>query len=248
MKMTNLESIVSRHFTNFTESDQQIYEFLVKNSSKVQAMTINDLAKLSFTSKSSVLRFTQKLGFKGFSDFKYSIDWFSTQLPEKNLHHPLSTEMIVIENTLSEEKVMALNHLIKNTTLICLASTGEDQTLQMKNFARFLLKKGIMSTQLKLNPSSEITKLVLDKMTKDQLLIVFSSSGNSQFTKQYLTPILNKKVPVVAIIAFSNSWLEEVAQITFSLHVSARNDQLVPYTSGLSHLLINILVERLKVK
>jgi RpiR family glv operon transcriptional regulator len=246
--MSNLEAIVSRHFTNFTESDQQIYDYLLQNSAKVQSMTINDLAKQSFTSKSSVLRFTQKLGFKGFSDFKYSIDWFSTQVTKKNLHHPLSTEMIAIENTLTEGKISKLNRLMKNTKLICLAATGEDQAIQMKNFARFLLKKGIMSTQLKFNPNSEITKLVLDKMTQEQLLVVFSSSGNSRFIKQYLTPVLDKQVPIVAITASSHSWLEEIAELTFSLHISAKNDELLPYISGLSHLLINILCERIRIK
>jgi RpiR family glv operon transcriptional regulator len=243
--MTSLKNIASRHFTNFTESDRQIYEVLTSQPTNIQKLTIKNLAKLSYTSKSSVLRFVQKLGFQGFSDFKYSIDWLPNQPREENLQHPLTKELLVIEKTLAEEKLHMAKKLLKSTTLICLIATGEDQVIQMKNFARFLLKKGIVTSQLKLNPNAEITKLVLDKLTPEHLLIVFTSSGNNRLIKSYLLPLLEKKVPIIAITAFKKNWLEEVADLTFSLQISPKNSQLIPYTSGLSHLLINMLIERM---
>lgn len=243
--MTKLDAIVSRHFTSFTESDQQIYQSLLKYSTDIQHLTIQELAHLSYTSKSSVLRFVQKLGFQGFSDFKYSIDWLTIDVARESSTFPLSQHITFLERSLQKETIEKAADLLKQANLVCLLSTGEDQTLQMKNFARFLLKKGIMCSQLKLNPNSEITKLVLDKLTSDQLLIVFSSSGNNPFLKKYLAPIIEKQVPIIAITAFAKSWLEETAQFTFSLQLSIKNEQLYPYTSGLCHLMINMLVEKM---
>lgn len=243
--MANLDTLVSRHFTTFTESDKQIYKTLLSHQDLAYQLTINELAHHSFTSKSSVLRFVKKLGFRGFSDFKYSIDWDKPKSQSNSANSiDLLNEVKLIETSLMPQKIQYFSTLVKEASLICLIATGEDQSIQMKNFARMLLKKGIMSSQLHLNPNSELTKLVLDKLTRQNLLIVFSAGGNSSMIKQYILPIIEKAIPVIAITAFSQNWLSEEAALTFSLNISRKDDRLFPYTSGLSHLLINLLIEQ----
>lgn len=243
--MSTLKNIVSRNFTTFTDSDQQIYQTLLKESENMHDLTINELAKLSFTSKSSILRFVQKLGFSGFSDFKYSINWEEQIKPDPRHNSALINEIALLGNTLTNEKIKNFQQFIQRAAFIYLAATGEDQHIQMNNFGRFLLKKGITSSQVQLNPNSEVTKLVLDQLTEEHLLIIFSASGKSRLVKQYLTPLLEKNVTIIAITAFSHSWLADIADLTFSLNLSPKDKQLFPYSSGLGHLLLNLLAEAL---
>ncbi len=68
-----LEGIINDHFHELNENEKAIVEYIIKNKEKCQEMTIIELAKETLTSKSSILRLTQKLGFSGYSEFKYSI-------------------------------------------------------------------------------------------------------------------------------------------------------------------------------
>ena len=68
-----LEGIINGHFHELNENEKAIIEYIIKNKANCQEMTIIELAKETLTSKSSILRLTQKLGFSGYSEFKYSI-------------------------------------------------------------------------------------------------------------------------------------------------------------------------------
>ena len=68
-----LEGIINEHFNELNENEKAIIEYIIKNKANCQEMTIIELAKETLTSKSSILRLTQKLGFSGYSEFKYSI-------------------------------------------------------------------------------------------------------------------------------------------------------------------------------
>lgn len=242
--MANIKELASRHYTLFTESDKQIYQILLDYSDQMQDMTITKLAKLTFSSKSSILRFVKKLGFNGFSDFKYSINWDDSRRESINEFSALTDEIRVLLNTLTTEKVNRFSVLIKEAAAICLISTGEDQYIQMKNFSRILLKKGIVSSQLQMNPNSELTKLVLDKLDKQTLVIVFSANGNSRFLIDYLEPLIQREIKIISLTAITHSWLEQHTFLNFSLNISPKNDELYFCTSGLGHLLINLLLEK----
>ena len=67
---TPLEKIklASQHFT---KTDETIYEFITTHTYEVVHCNILEIAKAAKVSKSALLRFTQKIGYSGFSEFKY---------------------------------------------------------------------------------------------------------------------------------------------------------------------------------
>lgn len=56
---------------NFTKTDDMIYEFITTHTYDVVHCNILEIAKAAKVSKSALLRFTQKIGYSGFSEFKY---------------------------------------------------------------------------------------------------------------------------------------------------------------------------------
>lgn len=56
---------------NFTKSDMNIYNFIVSNPADTVHLNIQELADRVKVSKSAMLRFTKKIGYSGFSEFKY---------------------------------------------------------------------------------------------------------------------------------------------------------------------------------
>lgn len=66
-----LEELIKKNKEKFTQTDLAIADFLIDNKNDELDLSINELAKKCLTSRTSILRFTQKIGFGGYSEFKY---------------------------------------------------------------------------------------------------------------------------------------------------------------------------------
>lgn len=61
-----------------TVQETAVLTYITKNPAKVLGMSIVELAEASYTSTATIVRLCKKVGFKGYSDFKYS---FASELP-----------------------------------------------------------------------------------------------------------------------------------------------------------------------
>ena len=57
----------------YTSSEQAIIQYLETNPEKFDELTIGSLARASLTSNASIIRLSQKAGFKGFKDLKVAL-------------------------------------------------------------------------------------------------------------------------------------------------------------------------------
>lgn len=70
-----LESLVNERYNSFSDGEMEIAKYILQNKEIIHTLSINQLANNSLSSKSSVLRFAQKLGFSGFTELKNFMKW-----------------------------------------------------------------------------------------------------------------------------------------------------------------------------
>ena len=70
-----LEEIINDHYSEFSTTEKGMCSYLLNNQKQVADMGILDFAKKSLSSKSSVIRFCQKIGFTGYSELRNFIKW-----------------------------------------------------------------------------------------------------------------------------------------------------------------------------
>ena len=58
---------------NLTEREQDIRQYILEHPEKIEEMSSRELGHATFTSAASVTRFCQKLGTKGFPEFKLQL-------------------------------------------------------------------------------------------------------------------------------------------------------------------------------
>lgn len=58
---------------DLSQTDRQLFDFVVKNMNDVRSMSIQKLAAATFVSTTTIFRFTQRLGFGGYTDFINSL-------------------------------------------------------------------------------------------------------------------------------------------------------------------------------
>ncbi|MFB3164934.1 MurR/RpiR family transcriptional regulator [Neobacillus sp. 179-J 1A1 HS] len=75
-----------KYMKDLTNQERHIVEYILQNPETVFKVTANDLAKLTYTSSSTIVRLCKKLGTKGFPDFQLQ---FALEYKESNLKNQL---------------------------------------------------------------------------------------------------------------------------------------------------------------
>ena len=60
-----------KFYDDLTNSEKEIFDYIFNHQDEVKNMKIMDLAKKILVSKTLIINMTQKLGFSGYTDFKY---------------------------------------------------------------------------------------------------------------------------------------------------------------------------------
>ncbi|WP_430601856.1 RpiR family transcriptional regulator, glv operon transcriptional regulator [Enterococcus sp. DIV0724b] len=242
------QQLLQNKMGNFSDTDKTICAYIYNHQELIPETSITKLAEYSYTSKSSVLRFVQKLGFKGYSEFKYLIDWHGVQ---DNLHEMFSIDHLTdylntVLSNIKEDTLISFFELLRNTPKIYLLATGTDQQIQAQNFARAFLKMNVVCTLIPGNSNVELANIVLDNINEHDLIIVFSGSGNNSQINELMTVPLLKATPIVSITVTEKNWLNEHSLLNFSI-LAKSDGPMMKFSSGICHLLIDFLAHRFRL-
>ncbi|CVH74910.1 HTH-type transcriptional regulator RpiR [Clostridiales bacterium CHKCI006] len=130
----------------FTKTDQKKYQFIKENPAETVHLNIQDIASKINVSKSAILRFTQRIGYDGFAEFKFDFNRFihSGQNHERNQVYPSKLEeiidiyekgLILMRQSLHEQEIKAMvSQMIKanKVKIFGVNSTGLAAT-QLRN-------------------------------------------------------------------------------------------------------------------
>ncbi len=59
--------------SNFSENDKLILDYFIQNKNQLPYLSLNDICKNLYLSNATIVRFCQKLGFKGFNELKFTL-------------------------------------------------------------------------------------------------------------------------------------------------------------------------------
>ncbi|EUO59571.1 MurR/RpiR family transcriptional regulator, partial [Staphylococcus aureus] len=83
-----LDEHINRNFDKLNDNDLHIAHFINTHIDECKNMKIQDLAQFTHASNATIHRFTRKLGFDGYSDFKSYLKFESNkthQLPSNSI-------------------------------------------------------------------------------------------------------------------------------------------------------------------
>lgn len=173
-----LDERINNNFSKLNENDLQIAHFINTHIPECKSMKIQELATFTHASNASIHRFTRKLGFDGYSDFKSYLKFETEQV------HQLSSDSMdafkqEIENTFTYLERVDYNLVtdkIYEAETIYLYGTGLAQMNVAKEAQRILLT--IHKNIIVLHDVHEF-KMVLNKASDSDLFFIISLSGES---------------------------------------------------------------------
>lgn len=210
--------------TNFTKTDLQIYDYIVGHPSETVHLNIQEIATEVNVSKSAMLRFTQKIGYSGFSEFKYEFSRYvhsGSSHPYDSTYQSRCEEIVDIyektaefmKSTIQEQDIKRFveNMLQANRIKIFgINSTGLSAT-QMRN--RF--HKIAFDAEAVVDPIL-IPELALQGKQED-LHIYFSTTGNTAVMVEAIKNSSSKHIKTALITTNDKSKMLEFADYKFLL-------------------------------
>lgn len=118
--MTPLQHI-QLHASEFTKSEILIMNYVMDHLDVISSYPIATVAEKCKVSKSALLRFCQKCGFRGYSEFKYEISRYLQSVIQVNHDNPNTTDMLLslyteqisaISNTITVERMNTISQYI----------------------------------------------------------------------------------------------------------------------------------------
>lgn len=240
-----LIEMVNEHYHNLTDVELIILDYIISHPTDYENLSIDDLAKLTHTSKSSIVRLSQKLGFSGFSEFKFFLKYNHAQRSSKKnneLDHLMSLNRDIEETMkyLKSTNFLELTAAIGKAKYIYAFGTGYSENLYMNDLARNFLTSHKFITVF---PS--ITELFwnLDAINEDDLIIICSYSGNNSDLLTAVNRLKSNNVKIVSITPMRTNKLSELSDLSYYYVETPLNIESSTYKEFNFYVTLKILID-----
>ncbi|MGL5662888.1 MAG: MurR/RpiR family transcriptional regulator, partial [Cetobacterium sp.] len=152
----------------FTKSEESILDFIEKNFDKIPKYSVVKLCEEAYASQASVNRVCKKLGFKGFSELKYSIEQDLEKM-ENSKNLSINNTFFYIEN-INFQDVQGIAEVIKENRKILIYGLGASQ-ITASYLQRQLLYLGFQAIV--------VSEERMIEQFDDFILFILSSSGET---------------------------------------------------------------------
>lgn len=241
--MQTLDELYNEHYHELTDNDIYIFDYVMKHYDEISNMSITQLAKKISISKSTILRFTQKIGFSGFSEFKYYLSDYSrlmksvdnTEDSKQVLMKDIETSSNLYQNSNIEEIIEVIYHC---NNLFCYG-TGWGQKNVINDFKRNL----VVCHKIAIEISAATELAIMSTSIKEgDVLLIISLSGNVSNIEKEIMAFKSRGAVIIAITRIGDSLLAKLSDHTIyfsSTGLQFRGKEVVSFTP--IHYVVSLL-------
>lgn len=202
----NLDSIDT---TLLTENDLQILSFVRDNLKLVSTIRLKDLSDQLFLSEASIIRFSQKIGFSGFTQLKISIkEELTPKFQKTDFRDQIDTQINNLNSLINQIQPEQINEAVN---LICSNSTlyihGRGMSTVPAEYLHTMLNS--LDRRCILIKESQLLNSISRTAKPDSVIIIVSASASSDIYQQVVETAHLKHSKVILITSNSTSSLLE---------------------------------------
>jgi DNA-binding MurR/RpiR family transcriptional regulator len=208
-------------------SELKLANFVLKSSNAIRELSSQELANVIGISQSSVVKFTQKLGYKGYPAFKMAVvDALNNDTSDPKLHGEitLSSNLTQIADILLNSKMAVLSEtkilnelksfeeavkLITSAKRILICGLG-GSALVGKDFSYKLQKLGLSAYA---EPDGHAQLAYVSTFKKGDLVFAISESGQTREIKSVTEQAKANKSSVISLTKYGSTPVSENADV-----------------------------------
>lgn len=209
-----LMQVILSNKQNLSDNDIEILYQVASNIDDFANLSIVDFAAKIFMSKSYILKLSQKLGFSGYSEFRYFLKQNQQKIKVspsyQNSENLLLKDLDDTRNLLEKQHFLPISETVHNARFIFCYGTGNSQQSIMRQLSKNLMQAGKVVIGL---PSKTELFSSISTMNENDLFIIASASGETTNTIELLHLIKAKKTKILSVTEFKKNSIATVADI-----------------------------------
>lgn len=208
----------------FTGRDTSISRYIIANQEEILTLSAHELAAKSYVSPSSVIRFCQKLGFKGYIEFQraYNYEYGLREQKDNLIKEPqqelscadtleeLYKDTITVTRSLLDDKKLKtiVNWILQYKKIDFYASNQNFLITQEYCFK-------LMALNIKAQAFNDIHQDYLNDISrKDTLCVLISHTGRNPTILNLAKTLKNENYKTIAITSNIDNALEELCDVS----------------------------------
>lgn len=244
-------TLMKINITNFTKSELKIMEYSIQNLSLVSTLSIIEFATAINTSKSAVSRFCQKLGYSGYSQFKYEVKQYSSknknQIAKQNVESSVASvyasTILKLNKTLNALEMDKFKSLLLNARRAKVF--GVSETGLTADYFEYRLAAHGYDIEAITQSNLFEQKVLISRST--DVLVFFSLSANTEIIKSSIELAIQNNIPTVLVTQNSMSQFKNRVQSFLLLpYFDLIDDELLLDSQVVLHAFCSIFINHLK--
>lgn len=214
-----LEELLNKNYDALNENDLYIWKYIMTHKKECVNLSIDELASRCHVSRTTILRFSKRLGLKGYAELKVYLRIENETYKQANtgLQRIYDTYSNYMKEMKNKDLTEVIEYIHKANNLYAYG-TGVIQN----NVAAELKRSFMMVDKLFFNIRSvNETDAFVNIMSQEDVIIMISYSGENKEMLNFVRKLKTKGIPIISITANKDNSLSHQADI--SLYVEAPN-------------------------
>ncbi|XJS10441.1 MurR/RpiR family transcriptional regulator [Aerococcaceae bacterium WGS1372] len=216
--------LINKVFTELNENELSLSKYILENYQSIASMSVNELADNTFTSKSSVIRFCQKIGFSGFTELKNYIKWDTSIQEDQGVSHSMRnfvmSDIMKTLRYIEESEWTLIYEQLFITKKVYLIPTGSTQKSQASELYRLFLLINKRVEIIDNVTSTNEFKRVLELAESDSLFFLLSYSGENKNLIELQNQLILKNFNTVSVTSISNNTIARNSVFNLYAHTT----------------------------
>lgn len=211
------EELVNEHYNKLNENDMIICKYIISHIKDCSMYTINELAIECHVSKTTIMRFSKKLGLEGYSELKIALKWENINkgnILDKTLENVCNNYNRLMKD-MTERNCDDICKTIYEAKRIFVYGTGAVQKNVAREMCRIFLSANCFIHFLE---GGNETKTLPEFVEETDVFILISSSGETHSVIELAKKLKIKNCKIIAITKLNESTLANIS--SYNLYVS----------------------------
>ncbi len=209
----DIYKLVDKYKLSHTE--QEILQYILDHSEEAVDLNVRKIAKLNYTSSATVVRLAQKLGYKGYTDMAYRINFAIKSEVERISSSSKSKSIINIDYLLKsvtqEETQTFINLMNGNSGIIYVNGVGFSQPIA-QYITRKLLVLGYKAVY------TDSFELYENNRQGSNLAILVSRTGETCDVAKIAKLAVSSRISVISFTGSHKNTIAQNSAVNFKIH------------------------------
>lgn len=237
-----LEELINKNYKQLNDNDLYIWKYITTHRKECEKLSIDELAERCHVSRTTILRFSKRVGLKGYAELKVYL-----RIDNQTSKYQQTGVDLVYEkytkymNEIKNKDLTNVIKLIANAKDGYVYSTGYIQNHVASELKRSFLFLDKLFFNIK---SMNETYAFVDIIDHQDVIVMISHSGENKQVLDFAKKLKAKSVPIIAITATKNNTLAQLADESLYVETPSIPNPLGPRHEGQMayFLLIDFLV------